>query len=66
MFLIFVVGGVKSDCSSSGSTFSSDENMEKVKEEDLDKQLIFKGLESQGEIVKEKYMEILSITYPES
>ena len=38
----------------------------KVKEEDLDKQLIFKGLESQGEIVKEKYMEILSITYPES
>ena len=43
-----------------------DEKMEKVKEEDLDKQLIFKGLESQGEIVKEKYMEILSITYPES
>jgi hypothetical protein len=42
-----------------------DENAEKVREEDLDLQLLVDPLDLKGEIIKEKYMQVLSITYPE-
>jgi hypothetical protein len=41
-----------------------DETIEKVKEEELEKPLIFNPLSQKSDLTKEKHMEVISITYP--